>query len=170
MKESLSALVDNELDGPEAAKVITAASTDESLKEAWDEYHLIGDAMRASGLNSINVRHRVASRLAEEPTVLAPRRWFREGRVRTAGAVALAASMSFAAVVAWQQLSVNGNGVSMVAAEKGVPVQVAQQVQVEPANGPVQNGNGEDPYLLAHQEMASDPDVVKVSFGNGVRP
>lgn len=167
MKESLSALVDNELDGPEATKVISAASTDESLKEAWDEYHLIGDAMRASGLNSINVRHRVAARLAEEPTVLAPRRWLREGRVRTAGAVALAASMSFATVVAWQQLAVNGSSVSMVAADKGVPVQVAQQVQS--ANGPLARDNGEDPYLLAHQEMASDPDVVKVSLGNGVR-
>ncbi|HJU49858.1 MAG TPA: sigma-E factor negative regulatory protein [Pseudogulbenkiania sp.] len=167
MKESLSALVDNELDGPEASKVISAASTDESLKETWDEYHLIGDAMRASGLNSINVRQRVAARLAEEPTVLAPRRWLREGRVRTAGAVALAASMSFAAVVAWQQLAVNGSSVSMVAADKGVPVQVAQQVQS--ANGPMARDNGEDPYLLAHQEMASDPDVVKVSLGNGVR-
>lgn len=167
MKESLSALVDNELDGPEAAKVITAASTDESLKDAWDEYHLIGDAMRASGLNSINVRHRVATRLAEEPTVLAPRRWLREGRVRTVSAVALAASMSFAAVVAWQQLAVNDHGAAMVAADKGVPVQVAQQV--EPANGPNAHAQGDDPYLLAHQEMASDPDVMKVSLGNGVR-
>ncbi|BAK76394.1 anti sigma-E protein, RseA [Pseudogulbenkiania sp. NH8B] len=166
MKESLSALVDNELDGPEASKLISAASTDESLKEAWDEYHLIGDAMRASGLNSINVRHSVAARLAEEPTVLAPRRWLRQGSVRTVGAVALAASMSFAAVVAWQQLAVNGQGAAMVA-EKGVPVQVAQQV--EPANGPMARDNGADPYLLAHQEMASDPDVVKVSLGNGVR-
>lgn len=166
MKESLSALVDNELDGPEAAKVISAVSTDESLKEAWDQYHLIGDAMRASGLNSINVRHQVATRLAEEPTVLAPRRWLRQGRVRTASAVALAASMSFAAVVAWQQLAVNDHGAAMVA-DKGVPVQVAQHV--ESANGPVGRDNGADPYLLAHQEMASDPDVVKVSLGNGVR-
>jgi sigma-E factor negative regulatory protein RseA len=75
--------------------------------------------------------------------------------------------MSFATVVAWQQLAVNGSSVSMVAADKGVPVQVAQQVQS--ANGPLARDNGEDPYLLAHQEMASDPDVVKVSLGNGVR-
>src|SRR5690242_11179730 len=120
MKESLSALVDSELDGPDASRVISAASTDESLKEAWNEYHLIGDAMRASGLNSINVCHRVAERLAEEPTVLAPRRWLRQGSVRTVSAVALAASMSFAAVVAWQQLAVNDHSAAMVA-DKGVP-------------------------------------------------
>ena len=157
MKETISALVDDELDEQAANALIATLSSDEALKSCWDEYHLIGDAMRTNSQIGINVRQQVAQRLAEEPTVLALRRWFGSGHGhgRKLGAVALAASVSFAAVVAWQQLAHNDAAVAVVA-DRGVPVTSA-----------VATPAADDPYLLAHQEMTADQNIQKVSYGNG---
>ncbi|UTH73709.1 sigma-E factor negative regulatory protein [Chromobacterium sp. IIBBL 290-4] len=159
MKETISALIDGELEGPEADKAIKAIAEDEGLDEAWGSYHLIGDAMRANRLASIDVRARVAERLAAEPTVLAPRRWVRPRKVRAASAVALAASVSFAAVVGWQQLSHRNAAMSPIA-DRGVPVQLAAQPAM---------ADQDDPYVLAHQEVTADQSVMRVSYGNGAR-
>jgi len=157
MKESVSALMDGELDGHEAAKVVTVLGSDESLKEVWDSYHMIGDAMRANTILSVNVRQQVAERLSDEPTVLAPRRWFGQARARQLGAAALAASVTFAAVVAWQQLgSAGAPHAELVAANTPVDMQ-----HVQPGR--------DDPYLMAHQEMYSDPNVMRVALGSGGR-
>jgi sigma-E factor negative regulatory protein RseA len=156
MKEKLSALMDGELDGQPADRTIKAITEEEELKQVWDAYHLIGDAMRANTHVAVDVRRHVAERLASEPTVLAPRRWFAPVRNRRAGAVALAASVSFAAVVGWQQLS-HGNAASAVA-DRGVPVAAVQPAQEH-----------DDLYLAAHQEMTADQSVYKVSYGNGAR-
>lgn len=161
MKETISAMMDGGLDDGDVARTIAAIGSDKQLDDAWGAYHLIGDAMRANRMAGFDVRERVTSRLAAEPTVLAPRRWLRPARARTAGAVALAASVSFAAVVGWQQLSHRGEPASLVA-DKGVPVQVAQPAQ---ASQPERD----DPYLLAHQEVTSDQGNMKVSYGNGAR-
>ncbi|WP_028536033.1 sigma-E factor negative regulatory protein [Paludibacterium yongneupense] len=159
MKESVSALMDGELGADEAARVIAAIGADESLKETWSRYHLIGDAMRSGKLSAINVENAVSARLAEEPTVLAPRRWLGSTRRRsTVGAMALAASVSFAAVIAWQQLATPATG--PIVAEGSVPVQVRPLQAV---------ADNEDPYFLAHQDMTSDSGVLKVAYGSGVR-
>ncbi|XLM22096.1 sigma-E factor negative regulatory protein [Chromobacterium piscinae] len=159
MKETISALIDGELDEPDADKAIAAIAGDKDLDAAWEQYHLIGDAMRANRLASLDVRAKVAERLAAEPTVLAPRRWMRPRKARAAGAVALAASVSFAAVVGWQQLS-HRNAPPSVIADRGVPVQMANPAAVM---------EQDDPYVLAHQEVTADQGVMRVSYGNGVR-
>jgi sigma-E factor negative regulatory protein RseA len=159
MKETVSALMDGELGADEAARVMAALDADESLKETWGRYHLIGDAMRASSFSAIDVEAAVAARLAAEPTVLAPRRWLRAPRHRAGvGAMALAASVSFAAVIAWQQLSTPAVG--PIVADGAVPVQVRPLQAV---------ADNEDPYFLAHQDMTSDSGVMKVAYGSGVR-
>ncbi|POZ60921.1 sigma-E factor negative regulatory protein [Chromobacterium alticapitis] len=158
MKETISALIDGELDEPSADKALAAIAGDEDLDAAWEHYHLIGDAMRANRFAALDVRAKVGERLAAEPTVLAPRRWMRPRRARAAGAVALAASVSFAAVVGWQQLSHRQTAPSAIA-DRGVPVQMAKPAQFDQ----------DDPYVLAHQEVTADQSVMRVSYGNGVR-
>lgn len=155
MKQRVSELMDSELDPRAAAQVMTAIEADASLKQAWNDYHLIGDAMRANAHVSLDVREPVSRRLHDEPTVLAPRRWFGPTRVRVVGAAALAASVSFAAVVAWQQM---GSRQSAVALSASVS-QPAMQQQVA--------GNA-DAYFLAHQEMTADQGLVKVAYSQGV--
>jgi sigma-E factor negative regulatory protein RseA len=152
MKQRVSELMDCELDEQAAAHVITAIEADASLMQDWNDYHLIGDAMRANQQIQVNVYATVSQRLEQEPTVLAPRRWVSKTRVRTVGAVALAASVSFAAVVAWQSMSGPGHASLLVAS-------VSQQsTSLQPASG------NADAYFLAHQEMTADQGLVKVAY------
>lgn len=157
MKQRVSELMDGELDLRAAEQVMAAVNADEALKEVWNDYHLIGDAMRTVRCNDVDVRAAVSQRLKDEPTVLAPRRWRSRGRVRVAGAAALAASVSFAAVVAWQQLSsdrTQGLDASTVVAQ-------GQRLQSP------YDSSGADAYFLAHQEMTADQGIVKVAYNQG---
>lgn len=103
MKSRISALMDGELDRAEAEAAVDALRDEGEAREAWRAYHLAGDAMRDSPLVSRNFAARVAARLAEEPTVLAPRprpvlaerRWQLMGAAASLAAVALVAAVAF---------------------------------------------------------------------------
>ena len=73
MKQNLSSLMDGELDDAASTQCIRALDADPELKAAWNEYHLIGDAIRGSALLSVDVRAEVGQALQQEPTVLAPK-------------------------------------------------------------------------------------------------
>ncbi|MBK1683537.1 sigma-E factor negative regulatory protein [Rhodoferax fermentans] len=46
--ERLSALMDGALEGDDLARALDAFTTDVSVDDTWDTYHLVGQAMRAS--------------------------------------------------------------------------------------------------------------------------
>jgi len=46
MKEQISALMDGELDDAQMQQLIRGLRTDEQSRHCWDQYHLIGDALR----------------------------------------------------------------------------------------------------------------------------
>lgn len=76
--EQISALVDGELAGDEVARACAAWRGDASLRGCWHAYHLIGDVLRSDDLASAPSRderflRQLRGRLAQEPTVLAPR-------------------------------------------------------------------------------------------------
>src|SRR3990172_11501505 len=72
MKSKVSALIDGELERHEAAAPLDALRTDGDVRDAWRNYHLIGDAMRDTRMLSDGFAGRVAAKLAEEATVIAP--------------------------------------------------------------------------------------------------
>jgi len=74
MKTKISALVDGELERQEADAAFDALGAEGAARDTWRAYHLISDAMRDTRVLSDGFAARVAARLAEEPTVLAPRR------------------------------------------------------------------------------------------------
>ena len=47
--ERLSALMDGALEGEDVARALDAFTNDVSVDDTWDTYHLVGQAMRASG-------------------------------------------------------------------------------------------------------------------------
>ena len=150
--EKVSALMDGELEGHEAEIQMGRSKTDPTLREAWHTYHLIGDALRGQVGLSADVLARVSSRLADEPTVLAPgkrRKTTAPARI----ALSVAASLCGIAVVGWlainnafvgtpepTELALSGAGAS--SAQKPV------QMVATPANNQVND------YLLAHQEFS----------------
>jgi sigma-E factor negative regulatory protein RseA len=72
--EKISALMDGELDGQQAQQQIRRLGENEELASNWHAFHLIGDAMRNERPLSPGFSQRVNSRIAAEPTILAPRR------------------------------------------------------------------------------------------------
>jgi sigma-E factor negative regulatory protein RseA len=147
--DRVSALMDGELDEHQARQLITGIRQQGELRERWDTFHLIGDTLRGDGGLSADFSERLARRLAQEPTILAPRRY--TAKRMTTYALSAAASLSAVALVAWTALSSN----SPVAPQPQVAqVQPAQSAIVAtPAVLPVSipsEGNMNE-YLLAHQ-------------------
>lgn len=71
MRNKVSELMDGELDGTHAAKIINAVKTDNDLFSDWKIYHAIGDSLRQSAVN-IDISEQVRNQLADEPLLLSP--------------------------------------------------------------------------------------------------
>jgi sigma-E factor negative regulatory protein RseA len=99
MTQELSSLMDGELQAHEAERAIRGCCGNEELKRKWQDYHVIGDAMRGEYPCRGASTARILAALEREPTVLAPRRRLTQhaGRV----AFAAAASVATVAVVGW---------------------------------------------------------------------
>lgn len=106
--ERLSALVDDELPQGEIAGEIKKLCANESGRECWARYHLIGDAMRREigPLHRPGLAQEISRRLQDEPFVLAPAALGRRGygRKKTLAGLAVAASLVGVAVVLAPQL------------------------------------------------------------------
>jgi sigma-E factor negative regulatory protein RseA len=149
--EHISALMDGELPEREADREVAQVKADPGLRERWDEFHLIGDVLRREPLLSPHFGAVLARRLAEEPTVLAPRRVHRPSRPM-AYAMSAAASVSAAALVAWVALAPTapvGDPMAKSAAPKVAAADDAPAPAAQLANVPSDGRMNE--YLLAHE-------------------
>lgn len=100
--ERVSALMDGEVDKAEAGQVLSAIRERHDLLRVWNDYHLIGDAMRKEACCPSDFLTSFSARLAQEPTVLAPRRTFSQvARKLVAPTFAAAAAV---AMVTWVTL------------------------------------------------------------------
>jgi sigma-E factor negative regulatory protein RseA len=153
--EAISALMDGELDEREAERELGKVKQDAALREQWDTFHLVGDALRGEPLLSAGFRENFAVRLAAEPTVLAPRRSTRQSRRVATYALSAAASLSAAALVAWVAIAPTGTAGLQTAAKSPLELQTAL---VPPSASPVvtplpsvSSDGSMNEYLLAHQ-------------------
>ena len=144
MKAKISALVDGELERREAEGAFEALKTEGEARDTWRAYHLISDTMRDTRLLSAGFSTRVAAKLAEEPTILAPRarpileqrRWQVLSAAASIAAVALVVSVAFSPQ--------EGSVVAPPLASQGAAPAVQQETaQVAPPASA-------DDYLLAH--------------------
>ena len=75
--ETISSIVDNyRVPEQESEQTIDEMLKDEDLANTWENYHLIGDVMRneVPAALQLDLSAQIASAIADEPTVLAPRR------------------------------------------------------------------------------------------------
>lgn len=141
-QQILSAMLDDEASSDETAACLAALKRDAGARQAWSDYHLIGDLMRGVEPASNDFMARFSARLADEPTVLAPRRSVWPQRIAVA---------SFASLAVWGVVTLTGwladtpNAPTMAVAP-GFQ-QVAERAE------PVDQTHLL-PYLVAHQEFA----------------
>ncbi|MCX7151943.1 MAG: sigma-E factor negative regulatory protein, partial [Proteobacteria bacterium] len=67
MKTEISAFVDGELDQDAMQRCLQCLQQDERLRQSWDDYHLIGDALRGETGRALSASF--ARRFEAEPTV-----------------------------------------------------------------------------------------------------
>lgn len=93
-RANISALLDGELTAQEARQVMEAIASDHGRQADFQAYSLIGDALRGqlAGHASSSFVSQVSARLADEPTVLAPR--VRRSKVSVGWRGAIAASVA----------------------------------------------------------------------------
>jgi len=143
MTQEISSLMDGELDPKGSDVAIRACCTSEEAARAWDEYHLIGDALRGETGRGHGVAGRVAAALAAEPTVLAPRAARPSSALRVA--LAAAASVATIAVVGWIGAPQDAR------APSGALVAIAPPVPLR-ATSPAPDVRD---YLAAHRQIPS---------------
>jgi sigma-E factor negative regulatory protein RseA len=150
--DRISALMDGELDEHEASKLFSRLKPQDELRESWDTFHLIGDALRGDCRLSQRFSERMAERLAAEPTVLAPRRRI-TGKLVNTYVLSAAASLSAVALVVWVAFSINplSTPPQMVAKARIPAVSpAASTAQVASISNLPSQGNLNE-YMLAHQ-------------------
>lgn len=150
--DRISALMDGELDERDGEREIARLKTDEALRRVWDEYHIVRDALTGEPLLSAGFSASLSKRLAEEPTVLAPRRMAGKARRVTTYALSAAASLSAAALVAWVAISPAPPVAGPMAAAPAAPVSLvpaASESAVAPVASVPSDGRMNS-YLMAH--------------------
>jgi sigma-E factor negative regulatory protein RseA len=155
--EKLSALMDGELEGGEAAREI-ARLKQHADRGAWDAYHVIGEVMRGERSRlvlSANFSERLSQRLALEPTVLAPIQHARAPRTAQTYALAAAASVAAVAAVGWMSMTMFKQEPATLARAPAAPAVVAKAPPTAPVLEPVAAAPEHvHEYLLAHQGIS----------------
>lgn len=162
--ERVSALMDGEVEGSDVDLVIDHVIQDREARQSWDTYHLISDAFRNEYLLSRDLVARVGVRLADEPTILAPRvRRDLVSRVR-AHALSAAASVAAVAIVGWLAFGHNP------LAPEPPAMSVASLSQTAPGSPhagamlqPVALDGNVRAYLFAHQEYSPATQIQGVA-------
>ena len=150
--DDISALMDGELDGPQAQREIVHLKEDVESRERWDSFHIIGDAIRGEYPLSPGFNASLSKRLAEEPTVLAPRRSTRQARRFTTYALSAAASLCAVAFVGWVALAPTVPATLQAGLTPGAGSGTAPGMpQATPAMASVSSDGHMNEYLLAHQ-------------------
>lgn len=133
----ISALLDNELEPMEARNALDHLQGNDSLRQQWDRYHLIGDAMRGEAvrLSTESIADRVRARLenesieksSDQPIPISHHPRHRSRWLKTAGGGLLAASVAAITVITFPQITGTGSDVSPQVVENSPP-----QTQVAP--------------------------------------
>lgn len=141
--EMLSAAVDGETALADTRACVTSLKRDDGLRRTWSEYHLIGDLMRGVDSAPRDFMARFSAELADEPTVLAPRRSVWPQRLAVA---------SFASLAVWGAVSLTGLISDIQAPSPMAAAPAVQQAALESEPAPADSRLV--PYLVAHQEFA----------------
>lgn len=159
MKDELSALLDDNLDGFSAGQVCDSLRKDPNLRARWHAYCLIGDSLRGDAGDSPDFSERVMQQVRNEPTLLAPVAPVQVSpRTRTVwhSLMPVAASVMGVAAVGWVAMSMyaTADDATLVAASTA-RIEAVGQVAMQ--NLPLATDDraaSHHKYLFVHQSMS----------------
>lgn len=143
MKDQISALMDDELDTATSSHLFAALNADDKLSECWALYHAIGDSMRGDPQFTPDFQKRLMRRLAQEPTVLAPRK----PSYKPSFMLSAAASVAAVLFVGWMVLQQQAQSIP------AAPSLAQNNVSAESVQS----------YLLAHHEQSPE-NVMQTAY------
>ena len=146
MKQEISALMDGEMFEDQAEAFLDKLKRHPEMQKDWENYHLIGDALRQPDHICKSFGNSFRERLQAEPTVIAPYKRTSQ-RIRNFALSAVASVMALA-LVAWLSLQVGSEPAPQVAA-----AQLQQNSAIRPASAQAND------YLMAHQEFSPSAEV-----------
>jgi sigma-E factor negative regulatory protein RseA len=142
--EKISLLVDSELEA-EHIDSVCGCLRDAHSMTTWVCYHIIGDALRGSSDVTPGFAARFATRLAAEPTVLAPPR---RRPAPAAMAWAAAATVAAISVVGWVAMT------TLPASDGSMPAAIATAKLAATVRATDTRPFVDNEYLLVHQEYS----------------
>lgn len=151
----VSALVDGEIDGTVADRVLDRLHADTDARARWEMFHLIGDTLRGELSHNLGRTDQIMSRIETEPTVLAP---MRRNSWPQKYWLAAAASVMAVSALGWLALTMRDARIdSPLPAERSTLARNVgdQTSEASTSSGPV--GSERDPiqpYLVAHQAFS----------------
>ncbi|WP_283744544.1 sigma-E factor negative regulatory protein [Sideroxydans sp. CL21] len=146
MKQEISALMDGEMFEDQADAFLDKLKRHPEIRHDWENYHLIGDALRQPDHICKGFQKSFHERLQAEPTVIAPYKRTTQ-RVRNFALSAVASVMALA-LVAWLSLQVGNEPAPKVASMQPDTISA-----IRPASSQA------DDYLMAHQEFSPSADI-----------
>ena len=107
LRESLSALLDDEANELEVQRVLARAGSDDSLRQTWVRYNLARDAMKGStlGFPQVDIAQRVRDAIEKDEHSGATPVGLRDRLLRPVASFAVAASVAATVIIGGQQLA-----------------------------------------------------------------
>ena len=156
--EHLSSLMDGELSRETGLFMTRRLSSDGTLGETWERYHLIRDCIRQPGSKQIvtGLRAKINASLEAEASPVVSS-WKKHGWLKPVSGLAIAASVALMAIVvtAPQSGEIPAAGDPTVSTAANQPFVSPNNLPLVPASQAVSyNSNRLNAYLLRHNQMA----------------
>lgn len=146
MTKELSALMDDELEIHEESVLWADLKTNPALCRTWQDYKMIGDAIRSERNLDIDITERVMKDITGEPVVLAPGNLQRRSVANNF--LAMAASIAGISIVGWMALM-------QIESQNHTPLLAAKQSDATVIGETATIPHGMQEYILAHQANTS---------------
>ncbi|MHB1175053.1 MAG: sigma-E factor negative regulatory protein [Sulfuriferula sp.] len=148
---TLSALADGELDHQETVRILETMSHGEDWRARWQSYHVIGDCLRSTPPLKSDLATRISLLLADEPTILAPRR-----SLLTRFGMPAAASLAAVMLVAWGAVNLMQNGSQSFSG--------SQLASISPVHSLAKAPDDMHDYMTAHRDFSPGAMLADASF------
>ncbi|MHB1331414.1 MAG: sigma-E factor negative regulatory protein [Sulfuriferula sp.] len=149
---TLSALADGELDRQETVHILETMSQGKDWRARWQSYHVIGDCLRSTPPLKSDLATRISLLLADEPTILAPRRSLL-ARFGMPAAASLAAVM----LVTWGAVNLMQNGSQPFSSG-------SQLASISPVHSTAKAPDDMHDYMTAHRDFSPGAMLADASF------